>query len=357
MPALAVAEALRASGAEVEFAGGDRAEAELVPAAGFPFHRLEVEGIDRRNPLRAAQGAAAGAARHGPGAADAARHRRRRRARRRRLRGRAGGARGADACGFRCVLTEADSHLGVTNRLLAPFARRVFLAFPIEGREGPKFEVAGRPVPAGTGSADRAAARERFGVGEDVPVPAGVRRLAGRPAPQRGRPRRVRRRRPVRGAARGGPARSRRSRGAPRGAGLAAALPPARLRGAVRRRPGGRRPGGCASRGLGARGGRGGAAVDPRPLPARHGRPPDRERPPHGGGGRRRGGARRRARRPPAGPRGGRAAARARADARDGERGSVGGQARRRRADRRGAAQSDSQRDPQAAGRRGEPGA
>ena len=32
------------------------------------------------------------------------------------------------------VLTEADSHLGVTNRLLAPFAKRVFLAFPIEGR-------------------------------------------------------------------------------------------------------------------------------------------------------------------------------------------------------------------------------
>ena len=28
------------------------------------------------------------------------------------------------------VLTEADSHLGLTNRLLAPFARRVCLAFP-----------------------------------------------------------------------------------------------------------------------------------------------------------------------------------------------------------------------------------
>ena len=66
------------------------------------------------------------------------------------------------------VLTEADSHLGVTNRLLAPLARRVFLAFPIEGREGPKFEVVGRPVPPGTGHADRAAARARFGVDEDV---------------------------------------------------------------------------------------------------------------------------------------------------------------------------------------------
>ena len=34
------------------------------------------------------------------------------------------------------VLTEADSHLGVANRLLAPLAERVFLAFPIEGRGG-----------------------------------------------------------------------------------------------------------------------------------------------------------------------------------------------------------------------------
>jgi UDP-N-acetylglucosamine--N-acetylmuramyl-(pentapeptide) pyrophosphoryl-undecaprenol N-acetylglucosamine transferase len=67
------------------------------------------------------------------------------------------------------LLTEADSHLGVTNRLLAPLARRVFLAFPIEGRDGPKYELAGRPVPAGTGSADREAARRRFGIEEEQP--------------------------------------------------------------------------------------------------------------------------------------------------------------------------------------------
>ena len=34
------------------------------------------------------------------------------------------------------VLTEADSHLGLANRLLAPFARRVCLAFPIAGPRG-----------------------------------------------------------------------------------------------------------------------------------------------------------------------------------------------------------------------------
>jgi UDP-N-acetylglucosamine--N-acetylmuramyl-(pentapeptide) pyrophosphoryl-undecaprenol N-acetylglucosamine transferase len=72
----------------------------------------------------------------------------------------------ARSLGIPLVLTEADSHLGVANRLLAPLAERVFLAFPIEGRSGPKWVVSGRPVPAGTGTADRDAARERFGIGQ-----------------------------------------------------------------------------------------------------------------------------------------------------------------------------------------------
>src|SRR5919107_5812577 len=55
VPALAVADELRGRGARVEFVGGERAEAELVPAAGYPFHRLGVAGLDRRNPLRAAR--------------------------------------------------------------------------------------------------------------------------------------------------------------------------------------------------------------------------------------------------------------------------------------------------------------
>ncbi len=60
------------------------------------------------------------------------------------------------------VLMEADSHLGLTNRLLAPLARRVCLAFPIEGRTSSRYLVTGRPVPAP--ATDRAAARERFGI-------------------------------------------------------------------------------------------------------------------------------------------------------------------------------------------------
>jgi UDP-N-acetylglucosamine--N-acetylmuramyl-(pentapeptide) pyrophosphoryl-undecaprenol N-acetylglucosamine transferase len=164
VPALAVAAALRDSGARVEFVGGERAEAELVPAAGFPFHELRVAGIDRRNPLKAARAV---------GLAAAATVRARRLLRRLGADAVMGGGGyvaapvglAARTLGLPVVATEADSHLGITNRLLARFARRVFLAFPIDGREGERYRVVGRPLPPGTGQADRAAARERFGIG------------------------------------------------------------------------------------------------------------------------------------------------------------------------------------------------
>ena len=63
------------------------------------------------------------------------------------------------------VLSEADSHLGITNRMLAPFAKRVCLAFPLDGRTGGRYRVTGRPVPPP--AIDRAAARARFGLGAD----------------------------------------------------------------------------------------------------------------------------------------------------------------------------------------------
>ncbi|MEA2361595.1 MAG: UDP-N-acetylglucosamine--N-acetylmuramyl-(pentapeptide) pyrophosphoryl-undecaprenol [Thermoleophilaceae bacterium] len=176
VPALAVADALRARGAEVEFIGGERAESELVPAAGYPFHRVRVRGLDRRRPVRAALALllAAGTTLRAV--------RLLRRLRTDAVLGGGGYVAGpvgvaARLLGVPLVLTEADSHLGVTNRLLAPFAKRVFLAFPIAGRPtargplrrraGRKWIVSGRPVPAGTGKADRAAARARFGIGPD----------------------------------------------------------------------------------------------------------------------------------------------------------------------------------------------
>jgi UDP-N-acetylglucosamine--N-acetylmuramyl-(pentapeptide) pyrophosphoryl-undecaprenol N-acetylglucosamine transferase len=73
----------------------------------------------------------------------------------------------AVATGTPLVLTEADSHLGLANRVLASRARRVCLAFPIEGREGDRYLVTGRPVPSAVLAADRGAARDRFGVDPD----------------------------------------------------------------------------------------------------------------------------------------------------------------------------------------------
>jgi UDP-N-acetylglucosamine--N-acetylmuramyl-(pentapeptide) pyrophosphoryl-undecaprenol N-acetylglucosamine transferase len=162
VPALAVADALQAEGAEVTFIGGGRAEAQLVPAANLPLYTISVEGLSRSNPLRALRALALALAAVlrarsllGTLAPDAVM---------------GGGGYVAGPVGLAAltrriplVLTEADSHLGLTNRILAPFARRVCLAFPIPGRDGRRYRVTGRPVAQGT--RDRAAARRRLGIG------------------------------------------------------------------------------------------------------------------------------------------------------------------------------------------------
>jgi UDP-N-acetylglucosamine--N-acetylmuramyl-(pentapeptide) pyrophosphoryl-undecaprenol N-acetylglucosamine transferase len=159
VPALAVAHALRAEGAEVVFIGGGRAEARLVPEAGFELHRVPVRGLSRSNPVAAAGSLLAAAAavprtrrllrRLSPGAIMGGG-------------GYVAGPVGVAALSLRVplVLTEADSRLGLTNRLLAPFARRVCLAFPLPGRDGARYLVTGRPVVAG--GRDRASAREHL---------------------------------------------------------------------------------------------------------------------------------------------------------------------------------------------------
>ena len=164
MPALAVADALSAEGAEVVFVGGERAELELVPAAGYELNRLRVASLPRGRPARAIRA----------GAIDAVAVSRARRLLRRLRPAAALGAGGyvAGPVGLAAVLRriplvlmEADSHLGLTNRMLAPLSRRVCLAFPIEGRDGRRYRVTGRPVLAP--ASDRAAARARFGIGAD----------------------------------------------------------------------------------------------------------------------------------------------------------------------------------------------
>jgi UDP-N-acetylglucosamine--N-acetylmuramyl-(pentapeptide) pyrophosphoryl-undecaprenol N-acetylglucosamine transferase len=165
VPAIAIADALRAEGAEVVFAGGERAEAELVPAAGYPFEPIRVEGISRTNPLKAARALlrAAGALRTAGHILE--RHRADA------VLGGGGYVAGpvglaAVRRGIPLVLTEADSHLGLANRLLAGRARRVCLAFPISGREGERYLVAGRPVPPAV--SDHAAARTELGIEPDA---------------------------------------------------------------------------------------------------------------------------------------------------------------------------------------------
>jgi UDP-N-acetylglucosamine--N-acetylmuramyl-(pentapeptide) pyrophosphoryl-undecaprenol N-acetylglucosamine transferase len=71
--------------------------------------------------------------------------------------------------GLPLVLSEADRHLGLTNRLLARRARRVCLAFPIPGLQGDRYLVTGRPVPGAIGTVDRDAARRRFGIAPQDP--------------------------------------------------------------------------------------------------------------------------------------------------------------------------------------------
>src|SRR3954451_17998555 len=168
VPAIAVADALQAEGAEVSFLGTrERAEADLVPEAGYEIDFLRVSGLDRRNPLKAARavwraGRAVGAARRvlerrradvvlGGGGYVAAP---------------AGLA--AVRMGLPLVLTEGDSHLGLANRLLARRAERICLAFPIPGRDGGPYVLTGRPVPRAVLEADPTVARRRFG----IPVPA-----------------------------------------------------------------------------------------------------------------------------------------------------------------------------------------
>jgi UDP-N-acetylglucosamine--N-acetylmuramyl-(pentapeptide) pyrophosphoryl-undecaprenol N-acetylglucosamine transferase len=171
VPALAVADALRAEGAEVVFIGGVAAreagpppERRLVADAGYELRTLRVLPLQRGRPVRAARIAITDAL------ATVAAVRLLGELRPDAVMG--GGGFVAGPVGLAAllrrlpvVLTEADSHLGLTNRLLAPFARRVCLAFPIPGREGPRYRVTGRPIPRP--ASDRGAARERFGIGAD----------------------------------------------------------------------------------------------------------------------------------------------------------------------------------------------
>ncbi len=162
----------------VTFAGSERVESRLVPEAGFELDRFPVSGIPRslRGDLARALARA--------GAAPLACSRILRRRRPDVVLGAGGYVAGpmvlaAWLQGVPAALTEADARLGLANRLAAPFARRVFLAYPIEGLSGPRYRVVGRPIPAAHLGASREAGRRRFGLPGDAPVLAVFGALAG----------------------------------------------------------------------------------------------------------------------------------------------------------------------------------
>ena len=154
----------------VTFAGSpDRIEARLVPEAGFELDTFPISGFPRRpSPALVRSLVLAGRA---PRAC----------ARILRVRqpdvvlsggGYVGGPMVFAASRLRipAALLEADAYLGLANRLAAPFARRVFLSFPIAGREGPKYRVTGRPIPQRSRAVPQPEARGLFGLPEKGPV-------------------------------------------------------------------------------------------------------------------------------------------------------------------------------------------
>jgi len=146
----------------VTFAGSpDRVEARLVPEAGYELDTFRIEGFPRTPSLALARSLLYA------GTAPRACRRILRERRPDVVLGGGGYVAGpmvlaASTLRIPAALTEADAHLGLANRLAAPFAKRIFLAYPIETRYGGKVRVVGRPIPARSRPVPQEGAREIF---------------------------------------------------------------------------------------------------------------------------------------------------------------------------------------------------
>lgn len=174
-PGLAVGEALVEAGVPAElvlYVGGRRLEAEVYPRAGFPFLAVELAGLQRRLTTanlrlprvvwRAVDKVAA-------------------ELRRRRVRvllGMGGyvtvpAVLAARRAGAVVVLAEQNAHAGLANRVMAPFARRVFTSFP-STKGLPRGEWVGNPVRASLARFDRQAlrpaAQQRYRLDPELPT-------------------------------------------------------------------------------------------------------------------------------------------------------------------------------------------
>ncbi len=161
------------------FAGSPgRVESQLVPEAGFELDTFAVSGFPRRIGLGLVR--ALSQAVRAPFACNRILAKRRPDV----VLGAGGYVAGpmvlaARLRGIPAAVSEADAHIGLANRLATPFARRVFLAYEIPGRDGRKYRVVGRPIPDAHLGAARAQARARFGLPADAPVLAIFGGLAG----------------------------------------------------------------------------------------------------------------------------------------------------------------------------------
>ena len=156
----------------------DRVEAQLVPEAGYELDTFRISGFPRQ-PTPALASALVRAAR-APAACRSILRRRRPDV----VFGAGGYVAGpmvvaAASLRIPAALAEADAHFGLANRLAAPFAKRVFLAYPLPGRDGRKYRVVGRPIPARARAIPKEAGREIFELPQDGPVLLVAGALAG----------------------------------------------------------------------------------------------------------------------------------------------------------------------------------
>ena len=163
----------------VTFAGSpDRVEARLVPDAGYELDTFAVSGLPRKpTPELARALVRAGRA---PFACRKILRRRRPDV----VLGAGGFVAGpmvlaAATMRIPAALTEADAHLGLANRLAAPYAKRVFLALPVDSRDSGKYRVAGRPIPARSHAVSQDEARFIFDLPHDRQVLVVFGALAG----------------------------------------------------------------------------------------------------------------------------------------------------------------------------------
>lgn len=170
-PALALAEALEERGWQVLYAGTPTGiEARLAPEAGIPFEGFTASGFDRSRPWTLVSGVARIMASE-------------RRAKRWLKDVGAnvvigfGGyvsipvVRAAEALGIPVVVHEQNSVMGLANKSAAKHAQAVCLTYACTEKDVPqgvRTRVTGNPVRAQVMQADRAEARQLFGIPEDA---------------------------------------------------------------------------------------------------------------------------------------------------------------------------------------------